>query len=84
MMQILYFGWVRSRIGTSVETMELADGVHDIASLVEHLRGRGGGYAHAFDDAAAIRAAVNQEIVPPDAPVGDGDEIAFFPPMTGG
>ena len=84
MMQILYFGWVRSRIGTAAETIELPDGIHDIASLVEHLRTRGGGYAHAFEDAAAIRAAVNQEIARPDAPVVDEDEIAFFPPMTGG
>ena len=84
MMRILYFGWVRSRIGTSTETMELPDGIRDVASLVEHLRARGGGYAHAFEDAAAIRAAVNQEIVPPGAPVGAGDEVAFFPPMTGG
>lgn len=83
-MRILYFGWVRSRIGTAGEEMALPAGVRDVAALMEHLRARGGGYARAFDDGDAVRAAVNQEVAPPGAPVADGDEVAFFPPMTGG
>ncbi len=83
-MRILYFGWVRSRIGTAEEDVELPGDVGDVAALMEHLKARGGGYARAFENAAVVRAAVNQEIAPPGAPVADGDEVAFFPPMTGG
>lgn len=84
MMQVLYFGWVRSRIGVPGEEIALPEGVASVAELMEWLKARGDGYARAFEDADAVRAAVNQEIAPPDAAVAENDEVAFFPPMTGG
>ena len=83
-MRILYFGWVRSRIGAGAEDMARPDGVETVADLMACLEARGGGYARAFENRAVVRAAVNQEIAPPGAAVADGDEVAFFPPMTGG
>ena len=84
MMQVLYFGWVRARIGHGKEELELPANIDTVAGLIDWLKSRGDGYARAFEDAAAIRAAVNQDYVPFDHPVADGDEIAFFPPVTGG
>ncbi len=84
MMQVLYFGWVRARVGISQETVSPPPGVATVGQLVEWLRERGEGYATAFADSAGIRAAVNHEIADADAPVKQGDEVALFPPMTGG
>lgn len=83
-MQLLYFGWVRGKIGTDRETVEPPDGVDDVEGLIIWLRGRGAGYAEALGDLAVVRVAVNQELVELDQPVKPGDEIALFPPMTGG
>ncbi|PPR10436.1 MAG: Molybdopterin synthase sulfur carrier subunit [Alphaproteobacteria bacterium MarineAlpha11_Bin1] len=83
-MQILYFGWVRSRIGHDTETLQLPANIETVADLIEWLKLRGKGYAYAFEDSGAIRAAVNHEIVPPDTLVRNEDEVALFPPMTGG
>ena len=84
MMQVLYFGWVRARVGLSQETVSPPAHIGTVGQLIEWLRDRGGGYATAFADAAGIRAAVNHEIAEADAPVREGDEVALFPPMTGG
>ena len=83
-MQVLYFGWVRSRVGVGQEEIPLPEGVSTVGELIEWLKGRGDGYAMAFADAAGIRAAVNHEIAPHDAAISAGDEVALFPPMTGG
>lgn len=83
-MQLLYFGWVRGKIGIDRETIDPPDGVDDVAALVTWLRGRGAGYAEALDDPSVVRVAVNQELVDFDQPVARDDEIALFPPMTGG
>jgi molybdopterin synthase sulfur carrier subunit len=83
-MQILYFAWLRERIGLSEERVEPPPGTASVADLVNWLRSRGAGYAAALDDAARVRCAVNQNFATPDARVKDGDEIAFFPPITGG
>lgn len=83
-MQLLYFGWVRSRIGISSEEIDRPDGVETVAELMVWLEARGDGYARAFEESDAVRAAVNQEIATVDAKIADGDEVAFFPPMTGG
>lgn len=83
-MKILYFAWVRSKVGLAEERVEPPAGVADVAGLVAWLRTRGPGYEAAFADMKVVRAAVNQEFVDPDHPVGAGDEIAFFPPVTGG
>ncbi|HVZ91296.1 MAG TPA: molybdopterin converting factor subunit 1 [Rhizomicrobium sp.] len=83
-MKLLYFAWVRQAIGVSEETFDLPDDIRTVGALAERLRARGGGYASAFAEFGRLRAAVNQEHVPFDAPVGTNDEVAFFPPVTGG
>jgi sulfur-carrier protein len=81
---VLYFAWVRQKIGVAEETIALPESVKSVADLAAHLRARGAGYAEALADTARVRAAVNREHVPFDTAVKDGDEIAFFPPVTGG
>ncbi len=83
-MQLLYFGWVRGKIGIDRETIEVPEGIDDVEGLITWLRGRGAGYAEALVDPLVVRVAVNQELVDFDQPVASGDEIAVFPPMTGG
>lgn len=83
-MKLLYFAWVRQRIGIGREVVEPPAEAVTVSALVDWLRTRGPGYAEAFQDTRAIRCAVNQEYVEPDHPVGPGDEVAFFPPVTGG
>jgi molybdopterin synthase sulfur carrier subunit len=81
---LLYFAWVRQKIGRSEEKIERPAHVRTVRDLAEYLRQRGGGYGEAFAELSRLKAAVNQEHVALDTPVGDGDEIAFFPPVTGG
>lgn len=83
-MRILYFAWLRQRTGTGEETVEPPSEVHDVAGLIDWLRTRGPGYAEALRDTSSIRIAVNQEFAGMDAAVKAGDEVALFPPMTGG
>ncbi|MEX2641983.1 MAG: molybdopterin converting factor subunit 1 [Acetobacterales bacterium] len=83
-MKLLYFAWVRDRIGTAEEDVALPDGVATVDDLVAWLRGRSPGHAEAFAELSMIRAAVNHEHVRLDHPVANGDEVAFFPPVTGG
>lgn len=83
-MTILYFAWVRQKIGTGEECVSLPAHVMTIAQLIEYLRARGGGYAEVFGDPDRLRAAVNQEYAPFETIIADSDEIAFFPPVTGG
>lgn len=83
-MKLMYFAWVRQRIGTASETVEAPSEAATVEGLIDWLKTRGPGYAEAFRDTRAIRFAVNQEYVEPDHPVAAGDEVAFFPPVTGG
>ncbi len=83
-MKLLYFAWVRNKVGIAEENITLPDHVGDIAALLSWLRERNDGFADALSDMTAIRFAVNQEIAALDQPVTDDDEIALFPPMTGG
>ena len=83
-MNVLYFAWLRQRTGVGQEELPLPDGVATVGELVDWLKARGPGYARAFEQPRAVRAAVNQEYVPYDHPLRDGDEVAFFPPVTGG
>ncbi len=84
MLQMLYFAWVRERIGIDGETIAMPPGVVDVATLLDALEARGGGYADALFERDRIRVAVDQAFVGPDAPVRDGAEVAIFPPVTGG
>ena len=83
-MKLLYFAWVRQKVGKGEEDFALPPQVKTVADLILLLRNRGAGYAEVFGDASRIRAALNQEHVQFDAMVADGDELAFFPPVTGG
>jgi molybdopterin synthase sulfur carrier subunit len=82
--RLLYFAWLRARIGQAEEELALPAEVRDVAGLLEWLRGRGGGYAEALRDLSVIRVAVNQDYVGRDHPIREGDEVALFPPVTGG
>jgi molybdopterin synthase sulfur carrier subunit len=82
--KLLYFAWLRARIGCAEEELALAPEVHDVAGLLGWLRSRGGGYAEALQNLAIVRVAVNQDYVGLEHPVRDGDEVAIFPPVTGG
>jgi molybdopterin synthase sulfur carrier subunit len=79
---LLYFAWLRERIGLSRETVETT--APTVAALVEELRAREPRYAAAFADLSAIRVAVDQEMRDLDAPLAGAREVAFFPPVTGG
>lgn len=83
-MKLMYFAWVRERVGRAQEEVEAPAGVGTVGELIEWLRGRGPEYAHAFEAGPAIRAAVDKRHAGTDASVAGAREIAFFPPMTGG
>ncbi len=82
MIDVLYFAWVRERIGLPRERVETT--ASTVAALVEELRAREERYAAAFADLSAIRVAVDQELTDMDASLQGVREVAFFPPMTGG
>lgn len=81
-MEVLYFAWVRERIGLPRERVETRAAT--VADLVEELRAREERYAAAFADLTALRVALDQELSSFDAPLSGVREVAFFPPMTGG
>ena len=83
-MRLLYFAWLRTKIGTAEEELALPSQVHDVESLLQWLKSRGPGYADALKDLNTVRVAVNQDYVGPEHPVRDNDEVAVFPPVTGG
>jgi len=82
--KLLYFAWVRERIGVAEEEIEPPPGIATVGDLVGWLTGRGEGYAYAFENPKVIRAAIDRHHVPADAAIAGAHEIAFFPPMTGG
>jgi len=83
-MKLKYFAWVRERIGTGEEEIDLPAGVISVRDLLDWLKGRGAGYAEALRHPEAIRVAINHEHVHHSEPVAGAAEIALFPPMTGG
>jgi sulfur-carrier protein len=82
--KLLYFAWVRQKIGRSEEIVDPPSNVRTAGDLVAWLIKRGQGYADALADLKRVRVAINQEHANFAAPVEPGDEIAFFPPVTGG
>ncbi len=82
--KLLYFAWVRERVGKTEEVVELPAGVRTVRDLVGWLSGRGEEYAHAFENPKVVRAAIDRAHARPEAAVAGAREIAFFPPMTGG
>jgi molybdopterin synthase sulfur carrier subunit len=83
-MKVLYFAWMRERIGKPEEEIEPPAGIATVRDLMQWLSGRGEEYAHAFENPRIIRAAIDRTHVRPEAAIGGAKEIAFFPPMTGG
>ena len=83
-MKLLYFAWLRERVGKGEEVVEPPAGVTTVADLMTWLAGRGEEYAFAFENPNIIRAAINRAHVKASAPVAGAKEVAFFPPMTGG
>ncbi len=84
MVTILYFARLREALGRASEQIALPAGVCDLEALRALLRQRGGAWAVEMADGKPVRAAVNQDLARGDTRIGDGDEIAFFPPVTGG
>ncbi len=82
MIDVLYFAWVRERIGVPKERLQSSAAT--VADLVEELKSREERYQAAFADPSALRVAVDQELAEFDAPLAGAREVAFFPPMTGG
>ena len=82
--KLLYFAWVRQKIGLPEEELALPSAVSTVAGLVDFLRQRGPGYEAAFRDLKGVRVAVNQHHSSFDTALGPQDEVAFFPPVTGG
>ncbi|MEI2808264.1 molybdopterin converting factor subunit 1 [Albidovulum sp.] len=82
MIDVLYFAWVRERIGLPREKVET--GAATVADLVEELKAREDRYAAAFADTRSLRVALDQELSDFSAPLAGVREVAFFPPMTGG
>ena len=81
---ILYFAWLRERVGASEEQVPLPAGVTTVGDLIAWLSDRGAGHASAFANRRTVRCAVNQEFAEPATRISPGDEVAFFPPVTGG
>ena len=83
-LKLVYFAWVRERVGLSDEIVSPPPGTATVAELVRWLKTRGEGYELAFENEAIVRAAIAHAHVKPGASIAGAREIAFFPPMTGG
>jgi molybdopterin synthase sulfur carrier subunit len=83
-LKLVYFAWVRERVGRPEEIAEVPGEVATVGDLVGWLKGRGEEYAYAFENEGVVRAAIDHVHVKPDAALAGAREVAFFPPMTGG
>jgi len=82
--KVLYFAWVRERIGKTEEVVDPPPTVRTVGDLAAWLATRGEEYAYAFENPKVVRAAIDRSHVKPEAAIAGAREIAFFPPMTGG
>jgi sulfur-carrier protein len=82
--KLIYFAWVRERVGKPEETVEVPAGITTVSALIDWLKTRGEEYEYAFENAPLIRTAIDKVHTKHDSPIGNAREIAFFPPMTGG
>ena len=82
--QLKFFAGLREALGAAGESLDLPDGIATVGALRAHLAARGGVWAEHFSPKRNVRAAVNQDMAAADAAVRSGDEVAFFPPVTGG
>ena len=83
-LKLVFFARLREDLGMSAEDFALPEAVGTVAALRAHLAARGGQWAMALAQGRAVRVAVNHELAQPVTPVKPGDEVAFFPPVTGG
>jgi molybdopterin synthase sulfur carrier subunit len=83
-LKILYFASVKEKLGTRAEEVDVPAGVSTVGGRRAHLGARGGPYGEVFGEKKLVRAAVNQDMAGATAPIKAGDEVAFFPPVTGG
>jgi molybdopterin synthase sulfur carrier subunit len=83
-MRLLYFAWVKEKVGRASEDIAVPQHVATVAELIAWLKSRGPEFANAFERQDVIRAAIDQSHVRHDARIGAAREIAFFPPVTGG
>ena len=83
-MKILYFAWLKLRVGVGEEDVTPPADVTDVEKLIQFLSARSPGHRQAFADLTTVRVAVNQDFAGLDHPLAPGDEVAFFPPVTGG
>jgi molybdopterin synthase sulfur carrier subunit len=82
--KVLYFAWIRERVGKAEEEIEPPAAVKTVGDLIRWLGGRGEEYAYAFENRKAVRAAIDRVHVRSEAKIAGAREIALFPPMTGG
>ena len=83
-MQIKYFSWIKDQIGEESENIKITEQIITVKDLINYLKKKNDKYAKAFEDDSVIRCAVNMEVADLSHKISDNDEIAFFPPMTGG
>jgi molybdopterin synthase sulfur carrier subunit len=83
-LKLRYFASVKEQLGRDFEELEVPESIASVAGVRAHLRSRGGVWAEVFAESRRVTAAVNQDMVKPTAAVRAGDEVAFFPPVTGG
>lgn len=83
-MKLLYFARLREDLGCAEETIVLPTGISNVADLLAHLKARGSAWQQALAPERAVGVAVNQDMAQPGTPVKQDDEVAFFPPVTGG
>ena len=83
-MQIKFFSWVKDQIGEESENITITEQINTVKDLINYLKKKNDKYAKAFDDDSVIRCAVNMEVTDLNHKIKKNDEIAFFPPMTGG
>jgi len=83
-LHIVYFAWVKERLGKAEEGIDIPDEVGSISDLIEFMVAHDSLYEHVFSDLAKLRFALDQEFVPINEPIGDAQELAIFPPVTGG
>lgn len=84
MIRLIYFARLREALGIDSEQVELPEAVRDAGALLGWLRARGGAWERELAEGRTVRVAVNHDMAQPDTLLGDGDEVALFPPVTGG
>lgn len=83
-MKLIYFAWIRERLGIEEEVIDLPDHIKTVSDILEWQKGRDDLFAYAFEQTASIRVALDQFHAEHSDPINKAEEIAFFPPMTGG